>query len=96
MSKNKTWSLNPEEVGVFGSGGTSGRRTHATRSGRANSITTASIKLTHYPTGISVEGEVPPGNYARGDMQKKKKELCNTLFSELEVVVARHLRIPGR
>jgi hypothetical protein len=96
MSKQKTWSLDPKEVGVFGSGGTSGRRTHATRSGRANSVTKANIKLTHYPTGISVEGVIPPGNYARGDMQKMKKELCNMLFLELESAVAKHLRVPGR
>lgn len=97
MSKSrKQWALDPSEVSWGGSWGSSGRRKHATKSGRVNTVTNAELELYHEPTGICVKGEVPRGNYSRSEMQKLKQELLEELFPQLEKLVAQHLRIPGR
>ena len=96
MIQKKAWSLNPKDVGLSGIGGTSGQRKQATKAGRSTTTTRAAFKLTHYPTNLYVEGEIPPGNYSRTEMKKKKEELYNILFQKLEVSVAKHLKVSGR
>lgn len=95
-SKKEKWQLNPAEVARCGSGLTSGRRKHATKSGRKNSLTGATVKLIHLPTDISVSETVPTGHYSRTEMKKLKEQLYNSLFEKLENAVAKHLGISGR
>ena len=90
------WQLDPKEVTWGGSGMSSGRRKHATKASRANSVTAARLELRHLPTGITVQGEVQPGNYTRGKLTELRGALYDRLFRELESKVAVHLRIPGR
>jgi hypothetical protein len=97
--KNKKadkWHLNPSDVTWAMGSTTSGRRTHATRSGRASSTTSADMELIHIPSKISVKGCIEPGSYSRSEMVSKKDELYKKLFKELEDKVARRLKIPGR
>jgi len=94
--KKEKWRLNPDEVNWTGMSMSSGRRKHATRSGRASSITGAEYVLIHTPSQISVSGNVPKGNYSRSEMRKKQDRLFRELFSELEIKVAKFLKIPGR
>ncbi len=57
--------------------------------------TSSKIFLTHVPTGAKVEGEVPPGNYSKKEMQQKREILKKSLFNELEQLVAKNLGIKG-
>lgn len=95
MNNNK-WRMDPADVVLLGSSSSSGRRKHATKAGRANSVTGAEFELTHNPTGISVRGEIPRGEYSRREMQRLKEALYSELFVQLEGSVAKHLRIAGR
>ncbi len=52
--------------------------------------------MVHRPTGIHVEGEVPPGNYSKKEMRKKRENLIQTLFLKLELEVAKELKVGGR
>ena len=90
------WELDPREVSWSGSSSHSGHRTHATRASRATATTGAELKLIHLPTGITVEGDVPRGNYSRGELKQRRDALYLELFRKLEEKVAKHLRIPGR
>ncbi len=90
------WRMDPDDVVLLGSTSSSGRRKHATKAGRANSVTGAEFELLHKPTGISVRGEIPRGNYSRTEMQKLKAALYSELLVQLEGSVAKHLRITGR
>lgn len=92
--KNKSeWALNPKEV-TWGM--------HSSSSGKSGQFerklktTSSTIFLTHEPTGIKVEGEVPPGNYSKKEMQKKREELKQILFMKLQGQVAKILNIKGR
>ncbi len=58
--------------------------------------TSCSIFLAHLPTGITVEGEIPDGNYSKKEMQQKREDLKHSLFQELERQVAKKLHIKGR
>ncbi|WP_139209146.1 hypothetical protein [Aquisalimonas asiatica] len=96
MSKKqdkKKWRLNPAEVSMGMNGLNSGRPGQFERKLKT---TSAVVFLTHLPTGIKVEGEVPPGNYSKKEMQQKRAELKQELFLKLEVLVAKKLNIKGR
>ncbi len=89
------WSLDPGEVSSSGVGGNISGRGKAARS-RALDLTEATITLRHEPSGVEVSGAVPPGHYSRARMRELKEQLHRRLFTELERLVAKHLRIPGR
>ncbi len=93
--RKQTWSLNPADVSRSSSRATMNRRTGAAQS-RAVNITTATVTLRHMPTGIEVSGDVPQGHYSRGELRQLQDDLAEQLFKQLETLVARHLRVPGR
>lgn len=94
MSKKKPakWQLNPAEV-------TSGM--HGLSSGKSGQFerklktTSSTIFLIHMPTGLRVEGQVPAGNYSKKEMQQKREQLKQSLYLQLEQLVAKHLKIKG-
>jgi hypothetical protein len=93
--KRQAWKLNPSEVHCSGwSGSVSNKR--LIRQSRELRNTQAHLILTHFPTGIKVEGGIPAGRYSRNRMREMKAELNEQLFSRLETLVAKALRIPGR
>jgi hypothetical protein len=88
------WKMNPEEVGVTYSGGSSCKRG---RHGRMRAVSrSCRCILIHVPTGLQVAGEIPSGGYSKKEMRKLQAEIYPKLFSELEAKVAKHLRVPGR
>jgi protein subunit release factor A len=90
--KNK-WSLNPQEVSM-GMGSSSSGKTG--QFSRVLKTTSCTVSLTHEPTGTKVEGEIPSGNYSKKDMQQKREELQQSLFIQLERLVAKKLNIKGQ
>ena len=90
---NKKWSLEASEILVSGSSSSSGKTGQLSRNLKT---TSTSLVLEHHPTGIRVEGEVPAGNYSKNEMRTKKEELQSALFSQLEQLVAKKLKIKGR
>jgi len=95
MAKKNAWHLDPAEVGWATDGSTSTRR-RKRRLSRKLDNRSLRLRLTHIPTGISVSGEIPTGNYSKNEMKAAEEELSANLFNQLESKVARHLRIPGR
>ena len=93
--RKPAWSLDPSEVFESSTGGSIGSRGRAGLT-REGSLTRATISLRHGATGVEVAGEVPEGRYTRGRMRELREELRRRLFVELEGLVARRLRIPGR
>lgn len=75
---------------------------HSSSSGKSGQFerklktTSCTVFLTHVPTGIKVEGEIPSGNYSKKEMQQKREALKQELFIKLEKQVANKLRIKGR
>ncbi len=94
--KKEKWKLDPAEVVVLADSGSSGRRKHATKAGRATCITHSCVRLVHIPTGIEVSEEIPHGNYSRNEMKLRKQSLSVKLLPVLENVVAKHLKVSGR
>jgi hypothetical protein len=92
-SKSRTWHLNPEEVSCGWVSSSIGKKGVFTRKLKTIS---KHLFLTHDPTGIKVEGEIPTGNYSKKEMKEKTKEAERKLFRELELKVAKKLRIRGR
>jgi hypothetical protein len=88
-----TWEMKGEDVTWKGSGSSSGKTGNMARKTK---VTSAFYELTHRPTGLTVQGEVPAGSYSKKEMRALKERLFARLFKELEEKVARHLRIPGR
>ncbi len=94
--KRKTkqkWHLDPKEV-TGGIHGSSSGKTGIFE--RKLKITGSTVFLTHMPTGIEVEAEVPPGHYSKKEMQQKREALKESLFRELEDRVAKVLKVKGR
>ncbi len=85
------WNLNPEEVGWSWQGSSGGGTFE-----RKTKITACRIIGEHLPTKIKVEGEIKAGHYSKKEMQQLRADLQKRLFAELELKVAKHLRIPGR
>lgn len=88
MSKKKAekWRLDPAEV-TWGMHGTSSGKSGQFE--RKLKTTSSTVFLTHMPTGLRVEGQVPAGNYSKKEMQKKREQLKQSLHLELEQLVAK-------
>lgn len=95
MHKKKTarWQLNPEEVSWGMNSSSSGKTGQFERKMKTTRCT---LFMTHQPTGIRVEGEIPAGHYSKKEMQQKRDALMQTLFQALERLVAKRLKIRGR
>jgi hypothetical protein len=89
------FKLDPCEIGRSRFGSNSGLRRKATRSGRANTLTSATVTLTHMPTGVSVSRDIPTGNRFRGELKRLQNQLEAELLVLLTAAVAKKLRIPG-
>jgi hypothetical protein len=95
--RSEPWRIDLADVAVDRSWlRTGGRSGSATRSSRAEGLQTGTMRLTHRPTGISLEGTVPEGHYSRGQMTAEMDAVKATLLRELEQRVAAHFRLPGR
>jgi hypothetical protein len=90
--KPKVWRLNPDEVSWGWNSSSSGK---SGRFERKLKTTSRHITFTHEPTETKVEGEIQAGNYSKKEMREKTKALEKRLFSELELKVAKKLRIKG-
>jgi hypothetical protein len=66
------------------------------RTSRKNDTRSLKLFLLHKPTGIRVEGAVPEGHYSRPEMIREREQLRATLWTQLERMVAKELRVPGR
>jgi hypothetical protein len=66
-----------------------------TRHGGTPARREMTFKLTHMPTGITVEKHVV-GPFTRKQAQETKVRLWDELFPLLEEKVGAHLRVPGR
>ena len=90
----RNWSLNPKEVYSYGgSSSISGRKN--VKQSRKMDLRSAEINLVHEPTKIEVHGNIPHGHYTKKEMTLLNDSLYNKLFSELEIKVAKHLKISG-
>lgn len=89
------WQLPRHEVTWNGSGSTSTRRKKLSVASRAVDDRSWSFTLVHIPSGIEVRGEVPKGNYTQKQMQQEREKLLSQLWPQLELKVARYLRLPG-
>ena len=87
------WKLDPNEVTCGIHGSSSGKTGQFERKLKTTSST---VFLTHVPTGIKVEGQVPPGNYSKKEMKQKRDALAQLLFQKLEILVAKQLKVKGR
>jgi hypothetical protein len=96
MAKAFALVIAAKDVSYAWSGSSTGLRSKATRSSRADVVTGSRVSLTHRPTGVVVTGEVPRGNHSRAAMQRHVAELRAKLFVELNSAVARKMRLPGR
>ncbi|MGB3410121.1 MAG: hypothetical protein WBA45_02900 [Microthrixaceae bacterium] len=54
------------------------------------------VQLVHRETGIELRDEIPFGRFTRGELRQLQDDAIERLYPELEVLVARALRIPGR
>ncbi len=97
MVKNKKekWQLPQNEVKWHGGGSTTTNRKKRSIASRAVDNRSWHFTITHIPSGIEVSGEVPKGNYSQKQMQQEKQKLFTQLWAQLELKVARHLRLPG-
>ena len=94
--KNKDkWHLPKGEVTWHGGGSTSTHRKKRSVASRAVDDRSWHFTLVHTPSGIEVSGEVPKGNYSQKQMQQERDRLFTQLWAQLELKVARHLRLPG-
>lgn len=94
-SHPSSWRLDPAEVSSAWSTTRKNARLRASEP-RSFDESQATLTLTHIPTGVTVSGVVPPGNYNKAEFRRLKEALHAERFSALESVVARILRIPGR
>ena len=88
------WRLDAREV-ISGYDSMAPPRTSLADLPSAGDVRQYTVWLEHRATGIRVEGMVPHGSYTTRDLQLLEIELRKSLFAELELKVARHLRIPG-
>lgn len=79
-------------AGIRSHNGPVSRRSRADR----GSVGPGWVQLVHSETGIEVSEEIPLGRYTRSELRRLQDEAIDRLYSELEVRVARALRIPGR
>ena len=88
MAKKRAalWALDPDDLSWGWHGASSGKRGQFARQLKT---TSASVFVTHRPTGIR-------GHYSKQQMQARREQLARQLVSELEQKVAQQLRIKGR
>ncbi|MGH1460443.1 MAG: hypothetical protein ACRBB6_00240 [Neptuniibacter sp.] len=89
------WQLQKNEVTWHGGGSTSTHRKKRPAASRAVDDRSWHFTLVHVPSGMEVSGEVPKGNYSQKQMQQERENLFSELWGQLELKVARHLRLPG-
>ena len=92
-SKKKSrekWKLDPRDVACSFEGSSSGKTGQFERKLK---VTSCEVSLVHTPTLVKVEGEIPEGHYSKKEMQQKRQLMKETLFIELEKLVARKLSI---
>ena len=87
----KKWKL--DEADVYEMAGGSLHKSHGHPAKTQRSV---EVKLVHKPTGISVAQSSPVEAVSRPEAAKIREQLRITLLPELEGLVAKHLRIPGR
>lgn len=73
-----------------------GSRKKLTRASASADTSSWRLTLTHEPTGVAVQGEIPMGHYSNRQMQAHKQKLRDELHEQLRQAVAKHLRLPGR
>ena len=93
--KKEKWQLPKDEVIWHGGGSTSTHRKKLSVASRAVDDRSWHVTLVHALSGIEVSGEVPKGNYSQKQMQQEREKLFSQLWGQLELKVARHLRLPG-
>ncbi len=72
--------LNEVSWGWSGSSGGGNRKDF----GRKSKITSRSLWMIHNPSGIRVNGEIPPGHYSKKEMKALTEDLKTKLLVELE------------
>jgi hypothetical protein len=93
----KPVGLDPDDIAVDRQWTrTGGRNGKATQTSRADGLQSGMMRLTHRPTNIRVEGLVAEGHYSRGEMTAAMNVVHEQLLAELTMLVAKHLRLPGR
>ena len=97
MSKQKSWHLDPKEVGHTRSSGTINGRVGGRWSKQSSAMNTRSMELTltHLPSNISVSSELKSGHYSNTQMTHAIEKEEEKLFIQLQNKVAATLRIPG-
>lgn len=97
MTKKLPWHINESDISFGTSGSTSSGRTTSKWTKQPSSMDARSRTLTmkHIPTGVEVTSEIPLGNYSNKELHKAIEKLKVQLRAELEIKVAKHLRIPG-
>ena len=95
MRTKGRWQLDAREVTWKEMGTTS---THRSKLRLTRSLDLRGTQMTaeHIPTGLSVTGAIPQGNYSRPVLRSMRDKLRAQLFAELEGRVARQLRVSGR
>jgi len=93
-NKKSKWSLSLSDVKESGGSSCRSGRKKASQT-RALDIRDAVLILTHTPSGVTVEGEIPEGHYSKKEMLALKSNLREKLLKELELKAARALKIKG-
>lgn len=87
----KKWKLDEADVHVRGGGGYSKSHGHPAKTKRS-----VDVSLIHIPTGVSISKSTPMESMSRPAAAKIREKIRKELMPELEELVAKHLRIPGR
>jgi hypothetical protein len=92
------WSMSKDDVidSWTSTSSSSQRAGRVARTSRKTSHSGSILTLIHMPTEIRVTGAVPVGHYSRHELMAQRERLRGKLWEQLEVEVARKLRIPGR
>jgi hypothetical protein len=95
--KRKAWRLDPAEVHQGGSAQATSASRKGTKCGDSwtKQVRTFIIILTHVPTDVRVEGKIGPAQLSKAKWGVERDKLHDRLMKELEVKVARHMRISG-
>jgi hypothetical protein len=93
--RGRQWRLDPREV-IWKAMGYARTDRSKARLPRSLDLRSEQITAEHAPTGLTVTGQIPLGNYSRDQQKRLRQELRDRLLAELETKVARHLRISDR
>lgn len=83
------WALDPDDISVSWRGLTIGGDPEVR-------LREFELTVTHRPTGLSVTKAAPRNHYSRKQGAKTRGQLEKDATAELEELVAKHLRVPGR